>query len=90
MKGNVVQPFSVKKTLGDPEMSSQQPEPRRIYESIAVPFAWLVFLALWLFYYASSFSILQNIGVVLISFAVAGVLEVIVWVPWAMHHADRR
>jgi hypothetical protein len=70
-------------------MSNQQPEPRRIYESIIVPFVWLVFLALWLFYYASSFSILQNIGVVLISFAVAGVIEVIVWVPWAMKHADQ-
>ncbi len=75
---------------GDSEMSNQQPEPRRIYESIAVPFVWLVFLALWLFYYASRFSILQNIGVVLISFAVAGVIEVLVWVPWAMHHADQR
>jgi phosphate starvation-inducible membrane PsiE len=89
MWGNIMQLFSVKKTLGDSEMSNQQPEPRRIYESIIVPFVWLVFLALWLSYYASSFSILQNIGVVLISFAVAGVIEVIVWVPWAMKHADQ-
>jgi hypothetical protein len=70
-------------------MSNQQPEPTRIYESIAVPVVWLIFLALWLFYYASSFSILQNIGVFLLSFAVAGVIEVIVWVPWAMKHADQ-
>ncbi len=69
-------------------MSNQQPEPRRIYESIAVPVIWLIFLALWLFFYASSFSILQNIGVFLLSFAVAGVIEVLVWVPWAMKHAD--
>jgi len=70
-------------------MSNQQPEPRRIYESIAVPVVWLIFLALWLFYYASSFSILQNIGVFLLSFAVAGVTEVLVWVPWAIKHADQ-
>jgi hypothetical protein len=89
MWGNIMQLFSVKKTLGDSEMSNQQPEPRRIYESIAVPVVWLIFLALWLFYYASSFSILQNIGVFLLSFAVAGVIEVIVWVPWAMKHADQ-
>jgi hypothetical protein len=89
MRSNVVLLSSVKNT-GASEMSNQQPEPRRIYESIAVPFVWLVFLALWLFYYASSFSILQNIGVFLISFAVAGVIEVIVWVPWAVHHADQR
>jgi len=71
-------------------MPQQQPEPRRIYESIAVPFVWLIFLALWLFYYASSFSIVQNIGIILLSFAVAGVIEVLVWVPWAVQHADRR
>jgi hypothetical protein len=70
-------------------MSNQQPEPRRIYESIAVPVVWLIFLALWLFYYASSFSILQNIGIFLLSFAVAGVIEVIVWVPWATKHIDQ-
>ena len=89
MRTSIVQLFSVKKTLGDSEMSNQQLEPRRIYESIAVPVVWLIFLALWLFYYASSFSILQNIGVFLLSFAVAGVIEVIVWVPWAMKHADQ-
>ena len=70
-------------------MSNQQPEPRRIYESIAVPVVWLIFLALWLFYYASSFSILQNIGIFLLSFAVAGVIEVIVWILWAMKRADQ-
>jgi hypothetical protein len=89
MRSNIMQLSSVEKTRVNSEMSNQQPEPRRIYESIVVPFVWLVFLALWLFSYASSFSILQNIGVVLISFAVAGVIEVIVWVPWAMKHADQ-
>jgi hypothetical protein len=67
----------------------QQPDSRRIYESIAVPFGWLVFLALWLFYYASSFSVLQNIAVVLLSFVIAGLIEVIVWVPWAMKQPDQ-
>jgi len=88
MRSNVVQLLSVK-TRG---FRNEQPTTRaeEDIESIAVPFVWLVFLALWLFYYASRFSILQNIGVVLISFAVAGVIEVLVWVPWAMHHADQR
>jgi hypothetical protein len=69
-------------------VAEQQPEPRRIYESIAVPFGWLIFLALWLFYYESSFSILQNLAVVLLSFVIAGIIEVIVWVPWATKQAD--
>jgi hypothetical protein len=70
-------------------VTQQQPDPRRIYESIAVPFGWLVFLALWLFYYASSFNILQNLAVILLSFIVAGVIEILVWVPWAMKQADQ-
>ena len=69
-------------------MSKQQPDPKRIYASIAVPFGWLLFVALWLFYYATSFSIVQNIAVVLLSLVVVGVMMVIVWVPWAMKHAD--
>jgi hypothetical protein len=68
-------------------MSKPQPDPKRVYASIAVPFAWLVFLALWLFYYASSFSILQNIAVFLLSIVVVGIIMIIVWVPWAMKHA---
>jgi len=38
-----------------------QPPSKRVYASIAVAFGWLLFLALWLFYYATSFSIVQNI-----------------------------
>ena len=69
-------------------MSKQQPDLKQVYASIAVPFGWLLFLALWLFYYASSFSIVQNIAVVLMSLVVVGVIMVLVWVPWAMKHAD--
>lgn len=70
-------------------MTKQQPDPKRVYASIAVPFGWLLFLALWLFYYASSFSIIQNMAVVLLSLVVAGVIVVLLWVPWAMKHADQ-
>ncbi len=69
-------------------MSKPQPDPKRIYASIAVPFGWLLFLALWLFYYASSFSIVQNIAVVLLSLVVMALLETLLWVPWAMKQPD--
>jgi hypothetical protein len=62
-------------------MAKQQLRRRRIYESVVIPVVWLLFVALWLFYYASSFSILQNIGVVVLSFVVAGAIELLVWVP---------
>jgi len=55
-----------------------------MYVSIAVAFGWLIFLALWLFYYASGFSILQNIAIFLLSLVIALALETLLWVPWSM------
>ncbi len=49
-----------------------QPPGKRVYASIVVAFGWLLFLALWLFYYATSFGIVQNIAVFLLSLVVAG------------------
>ncbi|HEX7468582.1 MAG TPA: hypothetical protein VF324_08375 [Methanobacterium sp.] len=60
----------------------------RIYASIAVAFGWLIFLSLWLFYYATSFGIIQNIGVLLASIVVVGMFEVVIWVPWAMKQSE--
>ena len=69
-------------------MDKEQPDPKRIYASIVVAFGWLLFLALWLFYYATSFSILQNIAIFLMSLVVAGILLILLWLPWAMKHSD--
>ena len=60
----------------------------RVYASIAVAFGWLIFLSLWLFYYATSFGIIQNIGVLLASIVVVGMFEVVMWVPWAMKQSE--
>ncbi len=60
----------------------------RVYASIAVAFGWLIFLSLWLFYYATSFGIIQNIGVLLASIVVVGMFEVVIWVPWAMKQSE--
>lgn len=65
-------------------MTKTKPDVKRIYASIAVAFGWLLFLALWLIFYATSFGIIQNIGVLLASLVVAGIIIVILWVPWAM------
>ena len=45
-----------------------------VYASIAVAFGWLLFLAFWLFYYASNYGIIQNIGVLLASIVVVGII----------------
>jgi len=69
-------------------MSEQHPGPKRVYASIAVVFGWLLFLALWLFFYAISFSILQNIAIFLLSLIVAGILLIVLWLPWSMKHTN--
>ncbi len=69
-------------------MSKQQTGLKMFFASIVVIFGWLLFLALWLFYYAMSYSILQNIAIFLVSLVVAGILFILLWVPWAMKHAD--
>ncbi|HYC20110.1 MAG TPA: hypothetical protein VEF35_05765 [Candidatus Bathyarchaeia archaeon] len=67
---------------------AQRPSLIRIYASIVAAFGWLLFLALWLFYDATSFGIVQNIAIFLLSLVVAGVILTVLWVPWAMRQAD--
>jgi membrane protein YdbS with pleckstrin-like domain len=63
----------------------KKPVPKgRLYVSIMIPLIWLLFLAFWLFYYATNYSIIQNIGVFLASIVIVAILEVIIWVPWGM------
>ncbi len=63
----------------------KKPVPKgRIYISINIPFIWLLFLAFWLFYYATNYSIIQNIAVFLASIVIVAILEVIIWVPYSM------
>ncbi|MGA7076393.1 MAG: hypothetical protein WBZ42_07605 [Halobacteriota archaeon] len=69
-------------------MANKQPGPLIMFVGIAVAFAWLLFVGLWLFYYASDFSILQNIGIFFLSLAVVAILETVIWVPWAMKQPD--
>ena len=56
----------------------------RLYVSIAIPFIWLLFLAFWLFYYATNYNLIQNIGIFLASVVFVAILEVIIWVPWGI------
>lgn len=65
-------------------MDKNQVPTGRLYMSIFIPFIWLLFLAFWLFFYAVSYSIIQNIAIFLASMVLVGILEVIIWVPWSM------
>jgi len=75
--------------MAEAPTSHARPKPPtlRIYASIVVAFGWLVFIALWLLYYATSFGIVQNIGVLLLYLVIVGILETLLWVPWSMRQA---
>jgi hypothetical protein len=60
------------------------PPPPLLFAGIAVAFAWLLFLGVWLFFYASAFGIGQNAGIIVISLAVVAILETAIWLPWGM------
>ena len=65
-------------------MDTKQPGPLIMFAGIGIGFAWLLFLGVWLFLYAGGYSIVQNIGVFLLSIAVLAILETAIWVPLAM------
>ena len=69
-------------------MDTKQPGPLIMFAGIAIAFAWLIFVGLWLFFYASGFSIMQNIGIFFLSLAVVAILETVIWIPWAMKQPD--
>jgi hypothetical protein len=72
---------------GEELQSKHQPDPLIMGVAFAVLFAWLLFVGAWLFFYASGFSILQNIGIGFFSFAVMLILETVVLMPWAIRQS---
>ena len=67
---------------------SEQPPVWRVLVTILIGLGWLVFLGLWLFFYASEFSLSQNIAIFLLSIAIVGGIISFLWVPWGMKHSD--
>jgi hypothetical protein len=69
-------------------MSNAQPGPKRIYATIIIGMLWLLFLGLWLFFYAGFYSILQNIAVFIISLVIVGTIMIFLWLPWSFKHMN--
>lgn len=51
------------------------------YGSMASFAAWLGFLIIWLFFFASGFGIFENIAVVFVALLVVAALNAVVWIP---------
>ena len=61
----------------------------RIGISIISFFALLVFLIIWLFFYAGSFSVLQNIAAVLSGIVIFIAVMAGAWVSWGIRYAQK-
>ena len=61
----------------------------RISLSIIMGVGWLVFLILWLFFYAENFSVYQNIAIFIVSLLVVGGVLGAAWAPWGMRHSRK-
>jgi len=58
----------------------------RMVVSIVVPFALMIFLILWFYFYAEEYNVYQNIAVFLVSILVVGGALGVVWSSWGMKH----
>lgn len=61
----------------------------RISLSIIMGVVWLVFLILWLFFYADIYTIYQNIAIFIASILIVGGVLGAAWAPWGMRHSAR-
>jgi hypothetical protein len=56
----------------------------RVSLSIVVAIAWLIFVVLWLFFYAADFSIFQNLAILLVSVLLLGAVLGPAWASWGI------
>ena len=61
----------------------------RISLSIIVCVGWLIFLILWLFFYASYLNIYQNIAIFIVSILIVGGVLGASWAPWGMKYGHK-
>jgi len=79
------------RTKERPKMQGQgaQPPSPLLFAGIGIAFARLLFMGLWLFFFASGLSIGENVGVFVISLAIVAILETAIWVPWGLKHPSK-
>lgn len=56
----------------------------RVSGTVIVGFGWLVFILLWLAFYAGSFDFWQNLAIFLVSIIIASGLVAVMWIQWAL------
>jgi hypothetical protein len=61
----------------------------RVSLSIIVSIGWLVFLILWLFFYASDFTVYQNIAIILASILIMSAILGASWASWSIKYGRK-
>ncbi len=61
----------------------------RVAVSIAVFFGWLVFLVVWLVFFAKGFSVIENIGIALVAFLVGIAVLAMAWASWGIKYGKK-
>lgn len=56
--------------------------------SIVIVFGWLIFLILWLFFYTSGLSIIQNLAVFLVSILILIAVLAVTWTTWGLKYGQ--
>ena len=61
----------------------------RVVVSSVAALGLVVFLIVWFYGYADSYSIYQNVAVVLVAILVTGGLQGALWAPWGIRHGSK-
>ena len=61
----------------------------RVSLSIIVGVGWLVFLILWVTFYAAAFTLLENIVIILVSMLIVGAILGASWASWGIKYGRK-
>jgi len=62
----------------------------RVAISIITAIGWLIFLIIWLFFYASEFNLYQNLAVLIVSLLALAGINAAIWASWGMRNWGER
>jgi hypothetical protein len=61
----------------------------RVSLSILAFFGWIIFLIIWLFFYAGNFSVYQNIAILIVSLLVFIAINGAAWASWGVRYGRK-
>ena len=70
------------------KMAKEQGFTARVVVSVIIPFALMIFLIAWFFFFAEDYNIYQNIAIFLVSLLAVGGILGGMWASWGMKHGD--